>query len=64
MKICETCGLQHPDDVQASHHPVRCRCGLAICGSCIWTRTITAPNLADARLQLLRLQAERLEAVK
>ncbi len=43
-KLCQTCGLELPENVTASHHPPECTCGMKICSAkaptlqagCIW----------------------------
>lgn len=50
MKLCTTCGLEHPDDVSTSHHPDNCPCGSELLHApdgnnrgpegCIWIRVV------------------------
>lgn len=69
MKFCPTCGLEHPDDVQTSHHPDDCTCGSILCGGtgvtgCIWTRTTSGDSSGEILLNKFRLIEERAEAIR
>lgn len=69
MKLCPTCGIEHPDHVTTSHHPKGCQCGSVILhaadgnnqgpGGCVWSQTVSAgENPTTAYLRLIRERHE------
>lgn len=69
MKLCPTCGLEHPDHVQTSHHPNGCTCGSYTLHApdgnnqgqrgCVWSQSIGPDeNKGEAYLRLINARHE------
>jgi len=71
MKLCPTCGLEHPDNIRTSHHPDGCTCGSTALHApngnnqgphgCVWMQIVTSgdPYAAHGLLILQRKEAIR-----